>query len=139
IARMIETFTMERGIPLHSGKSTTFRREAKRRGLEPEECYWIQNAALMQSRKDFDLERDPPPDLAVEVDITSSSLDRMGIYASLGVPEVWRFDGEMLTVHLLQAEETYAPSERSRALPELPPDEVRRFLRLIDEQDETSL
>jgi hypothetical protein len=58
-----------------------------------------------------------PPDLAIEVDITSSSLDRMAIYASLGIPEVWRCDGETLTIHLLQANQKYAPTERSRALP----------------------
>jgi Uma2 family endonuclease len=82
---------------------------------------------------------DPPPDLAIEVDITSSSLDRMSIYATLGVPEVWRFDDDTLTINLLQPDEKYALGTRSRALPDLPPDEVMRFLRLSDKQDETSL
>src|SRR3712207_4578607 len=75
IGQMLEAFTLERRIPRHSGRSTTFRREAKERGLEPDACYWIQNEPRMRSRKDFDPEEDPPPDLAIEVDITSSSLD----------------------------------------------------------------
>ena len=139
IGQLIEMYTLEMNIPRHSGKSTTFRRAARQRGLEPDECYWVQTELLMRGRKEFDFEKDPPPDLAVEVDITSSSLDRMAIYASLGVPEVWRFDGAALTIHLLQASGAYAPSERSRALPDLPPAELMRFLQLSDEQDETSL
>jgi Uma2 family endonuclease len=135
---MVELFTLERRIPRHSGRSTTFRREAKKRGLEPDECYWIQNEPRMRSRKELDPERDPPPDLAIEVDITSSSLDRMSIYADFGVPEVWRFDGEVFAIHLLH-EGKYEPGECSVALPALPPDVVVRFLGLSDELGETEL
>jgi len=139
LGRLIEAFTEERRLPIHTGGSTTFKRAARQRGLEPDECYWIQNEPHMRGRKEFNSESDPPPDLAVEVDITRSSLDRMSIYASLGVPEVWRCDGATLTIHLLQADEAYAPSAQSSALPDLPPDEVLRFLRRSDEEDETSL
>jgi Uma2 family endonuclease len=138
IARLVETFTLERRIPLQEGGSTTFRREAKRRGLEPDECYWIQNEPRMRSRTDFDPEKDPPPDLAIEVDISSSSLDRMSIYADLGVPEVWRFDGEAVSIHLLR-EGSYEQTERSLALPELTPEIVLRFLRRSDEVGKTEL
>ena len=93
----------------------------------------------VRGKRRINLRTDPPPDLAIEVDITSSSLDRMGIYASLGIPEVWRCDGETLTVQLLQPDGSYAPAPRSAALPGLPPGEVLRFLRLSDEKDETSL
>jgi Uma2 family endonuclease len=139
IAQMVELFTLERNIPRHSGGSTTFRREARRRGLEPDRCYWIQNAYRMQSRKDFDPELDPPPDLAIEVDITHGSLDRMSIYADLGVPEVWRFGGQAFGIHLLTEQRTYEPGTRSRALPELPPDVVLRFLHMSDEKGEMEL
>jgi Uma2 family endonuclease len=138
IGRLVETFTLQRRIPLHTGGSTTFKREAKKRGLEPDECYWIQNEPRMRSRKDFDPEQDPPPDLAVEVDLTSSSLDRMSIYADLGVPEVWRFNGQGFSIHLLR-KGRYEPSERSPALPELTPDVVTRFLHKSDEMGETEL
>src|SRR5262245_709157 len=90
IGQMVVAHTEEMDIPRHSGGSTTVKREAQLRGLEPDECYWIQNERLMRGKKHFDIHTDPPPDLAIEVDITSSSLDRMSIYATLGVAEVWR-------------------------------------------------
>src|SRR5262245_35011499 len=102
ICQMIWAYTLERRIDRHSGRSTTLRRESEQRGLEAEDCFRIQNEHRMRGRKDFDAERDPPPDLAVEIDITSSSLPRMSIYATLGVPEVWRFDGTTLTINLLR-------------------------------------
>ena len=138
LARMVEVFTLEHKIACHSGGSTTFRQTAKQRGLEPDECYWIQNEPRMRSRKDFDPDKDPPPDLAIEVDITSSSLDRMSIYADLGVPEVWRFDGETLTFSLLQGGR-YEPGERSQALPALTSAVLTRFLQLSDQMGETEV
>lgn len=139
IGRMIELLTFELNVPIHSGRSTTFKREAKKRGLEPDECYWIQNELAMRGKKDFDIESDPPPDLAIEVDITSSSIDRMSIYASLGVKEIWRFHDDKLTVYQLRPGGTFSPCEHSPAFPYLPVDELLRFLRDSDMQDETSL
>jgi Uma2 family endonuclease len=92
----------------------------------------------MRGRKEFDIDTDPPPDLAIDVEITSSSLDRPSIYATLGVGEVWRFDGDSLRVYQRRGE-THEPCERSPALPMLPPEEVLRFLRESDTRDETSL
>lgn len=139
IGQLIEAYTEEMRIPRRSGYSTTFRKKQKMRGLEPDRCYWIQNEPHMRGRKEFDFDVDPPPDLAIEVDVTASSLDRMSIYASLGVPEVWRFDGETLTVNLLQSTGEYAESDRSRALPGLQPEEVMAWLRRSDEEEETTL
>jgi Uma2 family endonuclease len=79
LGRLIEMFAFEMNIPLHGGRSTTLKRELAQRGLEPDESYWIQNEPRMRGKKDLDLETDPPPDLAVEIDITSSSLPRMSI------------------------------------------------------------
>ena len=78
-------------------------------------------------RSGLDLTIDPPPDLAIEVDITSSSLDRQGIYAALGVPEIWRFDGESLRVYQIQADGTYMQCESSPTFPFLPLEDVVRF------------
>lgn len=139
IAQIVETFTLEMRIPRCTGGSTTFKRVAKQRGLEPDECYWIQNEPRMRSRKEFDPERDPPPDLAIEVDITRSSLDRMSIYADLGVPEVWRFDGETLTIHVLVKGKRHETSPRSLALPALLPEVVQRFLEESNEMGEVEL
>jgi Uma2 family endonuclease len=139
LARFIETLTMELNIPIHSGGSTTFKNILKQRGLEPDECYWIQNERLMRGKKDFDIDADPPPDLAVEVEVTQSSLPRMKIYAALQVPEVWRFDGEVLRVFLLGASGKYKEGATSRAFPLVPIKEFERFLRERDATDETTL
>lgn len=68
----------------------------RKKGLEADECYWIQNESQMRGKKEFDLDVDPPPDLALEIDITHSSLDRMAIYAGLKILEVWRLEGNTL-------------------------------------------
>ena len=96
LGRLAVTLTEEFELPIKEGGSTTFRRRRAEKGLEPDNCYWIANEAAVRGKDKIDLRRDPPPDLAVEIDITHSSLDRMGIYASIRVPEVWRFDGRVL-------------------------------------------
>jgi len=136
--QLIDAYTEELNIPRMSGGGTTFKQEAHKRGLDPDACYWIQHERVMRGKDDFDPDTDPPPDLAIEVDITHSSLDRMSIYATLGVPEVWRFDEHGLTINLLQGG-GYVVSERSVALPGLPPAEVIRFLEMRAELDEVSL
>jgi Uma2 family endonuclease len=139
IGRFIESLTEELNIPVHSGGSTTFKREAKKRGLEPDECYWIENELPMRGKKEFDIDSDPPPDLAIEVELSRSALNRMAIYATLGVQEVWRFDTEELTVWHLRGDGRYLQADRSRTFPLLPLAEVVRFVRASDAQDETTL
>jgi Uma2 family endonuclease len=99
------------------------------RGLEPDEAYWIQNESAVRDRDDLDLDVDPPPDLVLEVEISRSTLNRMGIYAALKVPEVWRWDGEKLTVCLLGKKGNYAVSERSKAFPFLPLADLVGFMK----------
>jgi Uma2 family endonuclease len=102
IGRLIETLTEESEIPIRSSGSTTFRSEPKRRGLEPDESYYVANEPRVRGRDEIDLAVDPPPDLVVEVKITQSAIDRMPLCAALGVPEVWRYDGRSLQVVQLQ-------------------------------------
>ena len=91
----MEIITEELGIEIASLGSCTWSREDLQKGLEPDECYYIQNEAVVRGKETITLSVDPPPDLAIEVDSTSSSLDRMGIYAALGMcgggylPESW--------------------------------------------------
>lgn len=139
LGRFVEAATEVLRRPRHSGGATTFTNVAKQCGLEPDRCYWIQHEKCMRGRKDFDPEADPPPDLAVEVEIATSALNRMSIYAKLKISEVWRFANNTLIMHVLQPDATYAIVDRSRALPLLSPTELMRFLRQSDEQDETSL
>jgi Uma2 family endonuclease len=138
LRRLVESLTLELNIPIHSGGSTTFKKEAKKRGLEPDECYWIQHEPAMRGKKDFDIDSGPPPDLAIEIDITSSSLDRLSIYATLGVREVWRYDGESFRAYRLRGG-AFQPCAQSPALPMLPFEEVLRYFRESDTQDETTL
>jgi Uma2 family endonuclease len=132
LGRVVVTVTEELRIPCRGLRSTTWRKQLKDRGLEPDECYYLARFPRVRGKKKIDLSVDPAPDLAIEVEISRSALDRMGIYAALGVPEVWRFDGETLRVEQLQADGTYAEVEASPSLPFLPPAEVVRWLGLAD-------
>lgn len=128
LGRLIEELTMELGIDIASGGSTTYRRKVLARGLEPDESYWIEHEPVVRGREDIDLDNDPPPDLALEIEISRSALDRMSIYAALGVPEVWRWDGKKLGINLLTKRGTYRTSDRSKAFPFLPLAEFAGFL-----------
>ncbi len=91
------------GLGMQGAGSTTLRREDAECGLEADDSYYIKNAPRMLGlRERINLANDPPPDLALEVEGTRSALDRMDIYATLRVPEVWRYDGETIHVHRLR-------------------------------------
>ena len=125
---LVFVLTEELGLPLKRGGSTTLRRRLRQRGIEADECFWIANASRMAGRRRLDLRTDPPPDLAIEVDVTHSSLDRLAIYAALRVPEVWRLDGDVLTFHVLGADGTYASAAASQSFPLVTPADLLGFL-----------
>jgi Uma2 family endonuclease len=125
---LVVVMTEELGLPVKSGGSTTLRRRARRRGIEADACFWIANAQPMAGRRRLNLRSDPPPDLAIEVDVTHSSLDRLSIYAALGVPEVWRLDGDTLTFHVLGAKGAYTSAAASRSFPLVTPADLLAFL-----------
>jgi Uma2 family endonuclease len=138
IGRFLEVLTEELRIPIRSLKSTTLKRRDRKRGIEADETYYIGHDPLMGKRRRLDLRRDPPPDLAIEVDISRSSLVRMSIHAAIGIAEVWRWHGDCLEVWQLRDGE-YHEVERSAILPMLPLSGLRRFLSLRDERNETDL
>jgi Uma2 family endonuclease len=137
--RLIEGIAEELGVSMKCLGSTTYKQESLEKGLEPDECYYLDNYARIQGKKRIDLGRDPPPDLAVEIDTTRSSLDRMAIYAKLGVPEIWRFDGRHLTVFQLSGKGKYREAKRSRYFPSVPIADLAHFVRLGETQDDTSI
>jgi len=139
LGRLVETLTFELNQPLHGGGSTTFSQEDLDRGLEPDRCYWVENEARVRGKDEIDLTIDAPPDLAIEIDISRSALNRLGIYAAIRVPEVWRFDGTTLRVYLLQADGEYHESDRSRHFPFLPLAEVAAFMQERAHMDDNSL
>lgn len=137
IGRMIDVMTLEWGIRIVAVGSTTFRSEEARRGLEPDQCYYLASAAGVADWSRVDLDVDPPPDLAVEIDVTSDSALRLGVYAGLRIPEVWRFDGETLEVLRLEGD-AYRPVPTSVALPSAPIAEMARFLMRYNLGDDTA-
>jgi Uma2 family endonuclease len=128
IGRLVEVYTEELGVDLSSAGSTTLSREDLDRGIEPDECYYIAGAPRVRAKKDIDLPVDPPPDLAVDVDITGSSVDKLAICAALGIREVWRYDGAAVHVEVLQEGGRYKQSAASVVLPGFPFDQLSRLL-----------
>lgn len=105
------------------------------RGVEPDACFLIASYEPHRKWKSYDPAVGPPPDLVVEIDLTSDSKSRLGTYAALKVPEVWRFDGVDLTVLALQAD-AYVPAERSPSFPLAPLDRLTTFVRDFEEGSE---
>jgi Uma2 family endonuclease len=138
LGRLIEQLTLELNIPCESGGQTTFRSELVQRGLEPDQCYWVQHAEELVGVDDWDPAVHPPPDLAVEVDVTHSALNRSEIYATLGIPELWRYDGETLDALQLGADGAYSATPTSRAFPFLQVASLQPFLHSAD-RNETSI
>lgn len=138
IARLIEQLTLLLDIKVKSYGSATFRREDKRKGLEPDECYYFKAAARMRGVKRWNPKKHPAPELVVEIDITSRSIEREPIYAALGVPEIWRWDGLRLEcLHL--ANDRYIIRKNSIAFPMLEPAELKRFISKLNTRDENTL
>ncbi len=113
---LVNVLAEEFGINSRGLGSTTFRREDLERGFEPDSCFYFQNEPLIRGKERLDLTVDPPPDLVIEIDITSPSLDKFSIFAQLGVPEVWRYDGTALTIFHLEAG-SYIERQESDVLP----------------------
>lgn len=138
IRRMIEAMTEELDIPIQGGGATTWRRRDLEKGLEANECYWVRNEPRVRALAELDLTVDPPPDLAIEVDVYSSSLNRMSIYGALGVPEVWRWDDGRIVVSRRTAGGTYVASETSACFPWLPLADFTAWIDRADGENETA-
>lgn len=103
------------GAPIEAGGATTHKREDLAKGVEPDGCYWIAHEREMRGVDELDLTKHPPPDLVIEVDITSRSVNKIAIYAQLGVPEIWHETerDELVFLVLDPARNAYDPSEKS--------------------------
>lgn len=138
-ARMIQVLTEEFNLPVRSCGDMTCDREDLERGLEPDEGFYIENEPSIRDKEEIDLAVDPPPDLAVEVDLRRSPKSRMGIYAALRVPEVWRFDGESLRIHQLGAAGQYVVVDHSPHFPIVTGPDLVRFIQQRLQLDENTL
>ena len=138
LGTFIDAITQELQLPCRPGGSVTLRRSRKSRGLEPDRCYWIASTELLQGKTHLDLRSDPPPDLAIEMDLTHSSLNRMGIYAALGVREVWRVTPEGLIFNVLESG-VYQARTHSLSFPRLASADLMGFLTKVGHLDATAL
>jgi len=139
LGRFVVVLTEELGLPIKAGRSTTFRRRRMRRGLEPDHSWWIGHEPQVRGKRRIDLRVDPPPDLAIEVDVTRRSLDRMAIYAQLGVPEVWRLDAQGLTFQAPQPNGRYAVQTHSPTFPQFTPADLTAYVALRAQHDENEV
>jgi len=124
---LIIFLALELDIEIKSAGSTTLKRQIANRGIEPDNCYYIQNELAVRGKQKLDLETDPPPDLAIEIDITSSSVNKFDIYSALGVTELWRYDGRVLKFYQL-TEGKYIECELSIAFPLVSVTEISKFI-----------
>lgn len=122
----IEAIADELEIEVKKVGALSLKREDLTRFIEPDTCFYIQNESRVRGRR-INLEIDPPPDLAIESDYTSSSVDKQSIYAALGVPELWRYTRQTLQVYQL-VEGEYEPREQSMTFPFLPVTEIPGFI-----------
>ena len=138
-ARLIEKFiwilVVEFGLNVKTMGSTTLDREILDRSAEPDNAYYIQNQPLVAGR-DVDLNQDPPPDLVVEVDITHTDIDKLQLYAAMGVPEFWRYNGEVWRIYQLRGDQ-YQEVEVSPTFSPVPKPKLYEFLALA-RQDEVN-
>ena len=126
IADLVTALADELNIEIRQLGSLTLEREDLSCAVEPDTCFYIQNELLVRGKK-IDLKTDPPPDLVVEVDYTSRSLNKFEIYASLGVPEFWRYEKRRLYVYQLLGGK-YDLYDKSLAFPFLPIAEIPVFI-----------
>lgn len=122
----IRILVVETGLDIKTMGSTTLDRESLDRSAEPDVAYYIQNQPLVAGR-DVDLEKDPPPDLIVEVDITHTDIDKLQLYAAMGVPEFWRYNGKVWRIYLLQ-DSAYTESPVSPTFSKVPKEKLYEFL-----------
>ena len=130
VALLVEELAVEWDLDLESAGSTTFRREDLARGFEPDECFYFTNIEAVRGKRDVNLNAgDPPPDLVFEADVTNPSLNKLPIYARLGVAEVWRYDGGRLEIlSRNSAGDGYEVVAGSAFLPLLTSTDLTRFV-----------
>ena len=136
--RIVTALTEELGMKIRAYGSTTLEREDLVRGVEPDSCYYIQSVEQLRAKK-LNLQTDPPPDLAIEVDITSSSKRRFGLYQQLQIPEVWRYTrSQGITIYQF-CDGKYQEREFSPTFPMISGAVLAQFLQLSGTEDDNEV
>ena len=138
ISDLVRAFSDETGIPLEKRGSATWKRRLLRKGVEPDACFYVANADRIAGLRQIDLERDPAPDIVVEIEITKGSLSKFEIYAALRVVELWRYDGRRVSMYRLDGDR-YVTADASAFLHGLTVALLEEFLDLAKTETQTRL
>jgi Uma2 family endonuclease len=125
---LVLTLAEALGLELRIVGATTLRNEEREKGLEADESFYIAHANEVLGLDHIDLTKCPPPDLAIEIDLTSSSVSKEAIYGSIGVPEIWRHDDDEIVIRHRQADGTYQTATRSLSFPIVAAADLSRIL-----------
>ena len=129
--RLIEGFVLvlceEFGLEVKSAGSLTMTRDDLEQGGEPDSSYYIQNEFLVRNKENIDLNTDPPPDIVLEVEYSRPKIDKLTLYASMEVPEFWRYNGNVLRIYALNSGQ-YSQSDRSPTFASVLVTEIPRFI-----------
>ena len=137
IGRMVDALAVELNLDVEDTGATTLRSKRLGKGVEPDESYYIQNAAHAAGRPTFDSDVDPPPDVAIGIDMSNDSLDKLHIYAALGVPEIWRYNGQRTYFYKLVGE-GYEVIQNSIAFPTLTAEDLTQYLKQTKEEGQAA-
>src|SRR5262249_56348502 len=119
--------------------SATLKEQLLDKGVQPDACFYVQNAHRITGSLELDLKKDPPPDLAIEIDISHGSTTKLPIYSALRIPEVWRYDGRTAQMHMYHlTEEGYVEAPTSRAFPFLTAAALTDFLEQSKRKGQTA-
>lgn len=137
LKRIVTALTEELDLKIKGFGSTTLNREDLKQGAEPDSCFYIQNVDRILGKR-LDISIDPPPDLVIEVDITSPSSNRFVVYTQLEIPEVWRYSAESVQIYQWQNRE-YIACDRSPTFPILSVAMLNQFLQMAGTQDDNAI
>jgi Uma2 family endonuclease len=135
IERLVDLLSIRQRTKVLFYGSATLKKQSEQKGAEPDACFYVQTADAVGTKEQIDFDTDPPPDVVVEIDIHHESISKLPIYAAFGVPELWRYDGDSLTIYHLR-DGQYVLSEASRALPILTSAVLTGFLARSPKEDQ---
>jgi Uma2 family endonuclease len=138
IDMVITLLAFELGLNIDNCGTMTLRVTSAQRGGEPDSCFYIANEAAVRGVDEINLQIHPPPDIVLEVDITSPSLDKFGLYLAALIPEVWRYDGSHMSFHVLTGNK-YEDASHSLSFPHLTAAMLERYLKIGRKQGSTAM
>jgi len=135
IERLVDRLSICQRIKVLFYGSMTIKKPSEQKGAEPDACFYVQTADVVGTKEQIDFETDPPPDVVVEIDLHHESISKFPIYAALGVPELWRYDGDSLAIYHLR-DGHYVLADASQALPILTSAVLSEFLARSPKEDQ---